>query len=43
MERFMPEKRLLLLMPEYEMVGAETQFRYLINYAGKKLETECYY
>lgn len=29
------EKRYLLLMPEYVMGGAETQFRYLINYAEK--------
>ena len=29
------EKRYLLLMPEYIMGGAETQFRYLIDYAEK--------
>lgn len=29
------EKRYLLLMPEYVMGGAETQFRYLIEYAEK--------
>ncbi len=29
------EKRILLLMPEYVMGGAETQFRYLIDYAEK--------
>lgn len=29
------EKRFLLLMPEYVMGGAETQFRYLIEYAEK--------
>ena len=33
---FKREKRFLLLMPEYMMGGAETQFRYLINYAEKK-------
>ena len=29
------ERRFLLLMPEYVWGGAETQFRYLINYAEK--------
>lgn len=32
---FKREKRYLLLMPEYVMGGAETQFRYLIDYAEK--------
>lgn len=32
---FKREKRYLLLMPEYVMGGAETQFRYLIHYAEK--------
>lgn len=29
------EKRFLLIMPEYVMGGAETQFRYFIDYAGQ--------
>lgn len=32
---FKREKRFLLLMPEYVFGGAETQFRYLIDYAEK--------
>ena len=32
---FKREKRFLLLMPEYVLGGAETQFRYLIEYADK--------
>lgn len=34
--RFIREKRYLLFMPEYIYGGAETQFRYLIDYAEKK-------
>ncbi len=33
--RFKREKRFLLLMPEYVLGGAETQFRYMIEYADK--------
>ena len=33
--RFKHEKRFLLFIPEYVLGGAETQFRYLIDYAEK--------
>lgn len=33
--RFKQEKRFLLFMPDYALGGAETQFRYLIDYAEK--------
>ena len=33
--RKMREKRMLLFMPEYVMGGAETQFRYLIQYVER--------
>lgn len=35
--RFKPEKRFLLFLPEYVLGGAETQFRYLIDYAEKNI------
>lgn len=35
LRRFQREYRLLLLMPEYVMGGAETQFRYFVSYAER--------
>ena len=35
------EKRILLLMPEYVLGGAETQLRYFIEYAETKEGEAC--